>query len=470
MLFQADGADEDFLAVVDSVCAADAAAAAPGQQQTQQPHSLGAGAFSARASYADVQQKFSGALQQLNIEICELLLQWEEDDVLSAAVGVKNGGAPGHDAVRDTGELLQALRRVDVDLAGVDVWLAEQIDHLSTVQAEIKQIQSESSALEISWQNLTRIQALVKSILNNLQISSEEEELIVKADKHLRGILSGSVVVSASDFSAALAPLLSALGSLLRALGTSVESVAACSPEEWEHVKLSTGVLQQLQKLKSVAEGFCSIMNDVMTNIYSLILKHRVLNDLSKPTDGVLVRKYSFSTLVKEIQNVSGAESRSVSSSMGRVKNQLLSAQSTYHNVLRQFLPILDATIDLAPPNISFTLISRSRRAYAESVQQLMYAPLVKQLFKELLNAVVVCPPQTLATFPKSRASKTNSNWETNPLFVPYALCFRETLVSRPVLRVWDALVGALRLVAPVVAQERDFFAVRAYIHHGLTI
>jgi hypothetical protein len=475
-MFETEGADEDFLAVVNSVCAGDAVSSLHAPLGLRSPNRNDRAAdlqqaFSAPASYADVQQKFSDALQQLNIEICELLLQWEEDDVLSASsnnsqisVSSSNSTSPGHVAVRDTGELLQALRRVDADLAGVDVWLGEQIDHLSTVQGEIKQIQSESSALEISWQNLTRIQALVKSIVNNLQITAEEEDLITKADKHLRSILNGSVVVAASDFAVALAPLLAALRSLVRALGTSVESVASCTPEEWEHVKLSAGVLQQLQKLNNAAAGFSTLMNDVMTNIYSLILKHRVLNDSSKSNESVLIRRYSFSTLTKEIQESSVSEAKNASVP-GRVKNQLLAAQSSFHNVLKQFLPILDATILLVPENLVVSLIMRSRRAYVESVQQLLYSPLIRQMFKELLSAVVVCPPQTLASIPRSRASKANSNSELNSMFVQYSFCVRESgavaAARPPSLRVWDALVGAAHLLGPVIAREREFFSVR---------
>jgi hypothetical protein len=501
-MFETEGADEDFLAIVNSVCAGDVvfSSNAPLGRADVQPQP-----FSVPASYADVQQKFSDALQQLNIEICELLLQWEEDDVLSAsshrsrnsqssACSVCNNspnfwrnsnahprqrpedpsealrcpGCAGHVAVRDTGELLQALRRVDADLAGVDVWLGEQIDHLSSVQGEIKQIQSESSALEISWQNLTRIQALVKSIVNNLQITAEEEDLITKADKHLRSILNGSVVVTTSDFEGALAPLLAALRSLVRALGTSVESVASCTPEEWEHVKLSAGVLQQLEKLNNVAAGFCTLMNDMMTTIYSLILKHRALNDSSKSNDSVIIRRYSFSTLSKEIQEASSISLLSAenASLRGRVKNQLLAAQNAFHTALKQFLPVLDATIVLVPTNLALPLIGRSRRAYVESVQQLLYSPLIKQLFKELLSAVAVCPPQTLATIPRSRAAKVNSNNEMNSMFVQYSYGIRESsaavAVARPhVFRVWDALVGAAHLLGPVIAREREFFSVR---------
>lgn len=118
----------------------------------------------------------------LNVEICDLLLQWEEDEDKSR---------PQHAAsrVRDTVELLTTLNHVDKELGFVDDWLGNQINHLSEVQAEIKQIESESGTLETSLQNLTAVKSLISSLTQNLQLSRAHEDILINAEKNLKSLM-----------------------------------------------------------------------------------------------------------------------------------------------------------------------------------------------------------------------------------------------------------------------------------------
>ena len=65
--------------------------------------------------------------------------------------------------VRDTTEVLSALQQVVDELEGVDMWLNEQIDHISETQANLRLIEDESGTLETTWQNLNEVQNVVVS-------------------------------------------------------------------------------------------------------------------------------------------------------------------------------------------------------------------------------------------------------------------------------------------------------------------
>jgi archaellum component FlaC len=136
-----------------------------------------------------LQAQLQDDILTLNVEICDLLLQWEDDE----ASGTSSGDASSH--IRDTVELLTTLNHVDKELGFVDDWLGNQIDHLSQVQSEIKQIESESGTLETSLQNLTAVKSLISSVTKSLQLSRAHEDTLVKADKNLKLLLVSSSVL-----------------------------------------------------------------------------------------------------------------------------------------------------------------------------------------------------------------------------------------------------------------------------------
>ena len=116
----------------------------------------------------------------LNVEICDLLLQWEHDEAVPGTEEYSSS------RVRDTVELLTTLNHVDKELGFVDDWLGNQIGYLSNVQAEIKQIESESGTLETSLQNLTSVKTLISSLIRRLRIKNADEEVLIRAEKNLK--------------------------------------------------------------------------------------------------------------------------------------------------------------------------------------------------------------------------------------------------------------------------------------------
>lgn len=128
----------------------------------------------------ELQTQLQDDILLLNVEICDLLLQWEHDE------GAPGGEQYSSSRVRDTVELLTTLNHVDKELGFVDDWLGNQIGYLSTVQAEIKQIESESGTLETSLQNLTSVKTLISSLTRRLRLQNSDEEVLIRAEKKLK--------------------------------------------------------------------------------------------------------------------------------------------------------------------------------------------------------------------------------------------------------------------------------------------
>ena len=103
------------------------------------------------------------AQQNANLqgEIIDFLLRWEEDDDTITETGasasgnsnssnnnnnksavVKNKSKEGGKNMRETVDVLDALKSVDNDLEAVDAWLGDQIDQLNSVQSKLYAIES----------------------------------------------------------------------------------------------------------------------------------------------------------------------------------------------------------------------------------------------------------------------------------------------------------------------------------------
>ena len=132
-----------------------------------------------------LQSQLHDDILTLNVEICDLLLQWEGDENCLDDANLSSNH------IRETVELLTTLNHVDKELGFVGDWLGNQIEHLSEVQKEIKQIESESGTLETSLQNLTSVKSLISSITESLQLGKFEQDILLKAEKSLKQLLVG---------------------------------------------------------------------------------------------------------------------------------------------------------------------------------------------------------------------------------------------------------------------------------------
>ena len=213
--------------------------------------------------------------------------------------------------------------------------------------------------------------------------------------------------MSASETDAVIEPLTKALVALRKAISTNEHTLGEgdeYSREDWDHLKLVSGIMEQRQRLNSIVYSFCSSVGDFMMNIFSSILRHKVFNDVSKICS-ILVRRFSFSATQFEVLVCSGRVPPSLSAIertiMLQQKNQMLSAQRCYHEAVLTFLPVLEHTVILNP-----ALLYRVTKSYAEAAQQYLYGPLLRQLFKEVIPLTASQGVICFASMPRSKPSR----------------------------------------------------------------
>lgn len=260
-------------------------------------------------------------------------------------------------------------------------------------------------------------------------------------------------------------PILSSLSNIRSALATNEDSLLGInySKEDWDHLKLVSGIMEQRQKLNSVAFTFCSSAGNYLCTIFSAILRHKALNDNAKQ-ESLLVRKFSFSVSQVEVLVCSGRVPSTLPLEnrieLMQRKNQLLSVQRRYHKSLVSFLQLLEHTVYLNP-----ILKFRIRKAYVEATQQLLYGPLLRQIFKELVPLTAQQHIVCMSTMPRVKANLDGihgSNLQR----------FREIELSSSLpgkvpnvngsmsLHVWDTLLLVILNICPVISREELFFQV----------
>lgn len=252
--------------------------------------------------------------------------------------------------------------------------------------------------------------------------------------------------MTSDDVDRVVDPLCLSLGTLRSALSTNEDSLPGpeYSNDDWDHLKLVSGIMEQRQKLNSTSFNFCSSAGEFLSTIFSSILHHKAFNDVSKP-DSIIVRKFSFSIAQREVDLCSGKVQTSISDderwgALSR-KNQILSAQRCYHEALVPFLPLLEHVVALNP-----ALKNRTMKSYVDSTQQYLYSPLIRQVFKEALPANGTLSVISLTSLPRAKASRVFA--KTSTLQPPTFSSVR------------DNLLLILFNICPVVVREELFFEV----------
>lgn len=401
---------------------------------------------------SDLKRSLKSQSDQLQIEICDFLLQWEEDDISADVVAAsRSGKAAYHQSVRDTMELLRALDQVDTELGHVSEWLGLQINHLSEVQRELFQIESENSALETSWHNLSGVQRLITALLDELALPPEHEKVLQHPDVEVQRALSKK---SLDDSEVMLKNLVAALENLQAALARSRSTSATTSipPEEWVHVQSMSIVVQHKQRLMDLTDMVCDAMNDFSQSLFSQILEHKSLQDPSNKKS-IVLKHVGFTPVVDDINDLLSeymANNNSPSLSLCFVSssgNQLLSCQRVFHENVYPFLPVIEMLSDL-----NSTLAEQFQKSYVLSTQSCLYGPMIKQLFKELQGAI---PPRTnslnLANMPKSSAMR-----KTDPQLV-LTHCVKSSKAPTNSLASWNLLPVVLLLAGPMIQRELTF-------------
>jgi hypothetical protein len=435
---------------------------------------------------AILQKKLKTESELLHIEICDFLLQWEDDDLIDHSIAMGEwksqqervkastvSGGKGNDgrssSSRETLEMLTILAQVDQELILVDDWLTKQINYLSSVQRELFQIEAENSTLETSWHNLSAVKTMITALLDGpLSLASDHEVDLRNPVAIVRAALEDKELKNTQSI---LLRLVNALGSLRNGLLLIEGNDPSFNPAQWERLQSMSVIAHQRNKLIELSDLVCNSLTDLVGNLFKSLLQHKALTDQNIPKNrSIVVRKFSFSTVTNRVKEQQGRylvvneddvddtdtvtpelgipTAGSTSVAYGTLTNQLLNAQQVYHNAILPFLPLLE-NLSALSPSLS-QLLSTS---YIEATESYLYCPLTKEMFRELFNSIPSrsYPVFTLASAPKSLAKRM-----TNPTlrFQHPSMCRSGTpLIVSP----WTVLAISIKLIEEVVSHEKAF-------------
>jgi len=356
----------------------------------------------------DLQQVLSTQSEDLNREIIDFLLQWEEMD--NGPHAAANRGHP-HDKgnrgagivvrMSDTSEVLSALASVDVELDAVNRWLQEQIERLSEIQTNLSLIEEESGALESSWQSLSSVQEVVTLLVKKYSITDYQEQTLQSPDKVMDPVLRAASLVNIQQ---STAPLLHAMIALRDAINAQFEEVADVSALQWKQIQNMTAISSQRAKLQALADKCISSFAGTAVGLYDWLLKHKSLAE-----SGVIIKHFNFSSIItasktyhKQVTALSVPEwyvaIRSIDS------NPAVKAREVFRSNLRPFIPLLEAFVDLSP-----TSSHDLRDAYVAAVTDRLYGPIMKQMAKDLSSTTAAHKVLTLANCYKAKAKGSDA-------------------------------------------------------------
>ena len=432
---------------------------------------------------ADLQLALSKQSTILNVEIIDLLLQWEVKSVSDESTVIDKG-------THDVAKVLNSLSGIDNSLEIVEEWLEEQMDRLSSIQDELSQIESDSSALETNWANLCKMKRILSHVIDNITLTIEEEEIISRADRLVEFILR-SDLSSVSEMSSSLVSSLEKLKNAANFTfqipldnldtvdflhevtnegGNEDDCEGGNKNENKEKFQTLTriqsmlAVTQQRQKLTMLSESFCQSMCSVCSSIFSVLLRHKSLNNPSMPNSIIMQpldpRKLVVEGLLQASSIVlrrddafglntddSYSNSRLKSYEMSKL-NSVLQAQRAYLEALMEFLPILEFVLEMSSDHQRAVI----RAAYVRATQEILYKQLFKNMFRDLASASVPTKRLVSASFESAEKAHLSS---VTPLGPAVRLHMSQDHLY---LTPWAVLEVSLLLALPVIRRELDFF------------
>jgi hypothetical protein len=429
-------------------------------------------------------------------EIIDFLLRWEDDDIESVRPSLCLLPAPGGSSAfldsagasgTDTVDVLHALVSVDSDLEGVDAWLGDQIDQLNFIQSKLFLIESESGTLETSYSNLTSVQRIVDELITALRLDSEDERYL-RAPMAL--IKSALAAPSLEDVDTLLAPLVTALGNVQSALKRKgVEGGASTAKEmsahTWEALQSLSGIALQRGKLLELSDTCNAAIAAGSLTLFEGILKHKSLRKKAAGKSGGIITVQNFN-LTPVLQANIGAQNSAKNYSVGDdpSKNDALAAQRLLQGSLNDFLPVLEAVLEFSKHQpvggmyMSMLTLSNDSQPwnqiildnYVTTTETLFYTPLIKQLFVDLHGIMrarkSLLSMRTIKSYVSTKSSGAGlprlsiiDQIVAGDKDIQYFNLSRTTVnYQSPGITPWEALELALIIIAPVVSREESFF------------
>jgi hypothetical protein len=446
---------------------------------------------------AELQKCLHDETDALFVEICDFLLQWEEDDEKEAVIRNLSGrdakaSSNTNSSVRETFELLSSLDNVDASLENVDNWLDEQVTYLSGVQSQLFQIESENSGLETSWHNFTSVKAMITCLLNGpLSLDGKHEEILRHPQQILHTALQEEKTLQ--NTTRIIAPLVEAICSLRTGLEKIEGKKCEFTPAEWRQIKAMTAISEHRQKLRQLTSDVCTGLEDFSHSLFKTLVQHKALND--EKYGGKPIRRFSFTSIVNSVKVAQGnyklldaddvdvdvdsahPEAKRVPSASStntppdststmmssipevphaatnslesdKVFNQIALAQREYHNVIYPFFSLMENLSELSP-----SLQENLRESYINYTEKHLFSTLFKEMFREMID--LLPPHQTkelvLSSMPKCLSKKMST---PSLRFEHPSLCRSGTSL---VLSPWTIFSSVVRLADEVIQNEHLF-------------
>jgi hypothetical protein len=464
-------------------------------------------------SLSDIHKALSNKSTKLNDEIIDFLLQWEEMDYTHLAnqpgskkqphgpptllnPSVKQVLQPKTEltaSLRDTGEVLVALAQVDKELSSVELWLGEQINHLSEIQSNLFLIEDESATLETAWMSLNRVQEVITYLMQKYNLSEQQEKLLKYPETPMATLLKSGILANSNLYQSNLIPLFEAAKVLRNALVIKISTeICGLKASEWKQIQAITAVATQKMKLQEISEVFCSKFGEISVTLFDWLLKHRSLIEGEDRLPAIFPKSWSTKTLLDDIHFAKmSLQSSSPSNTIGmnprgrrtslfannnsspqdggdgsnmilmntnrfRIpkNNQLLQSQAIFHIFLAKFIPLLDILMELSPKYIKIL-----SECYRIAVRDRFYTPFIKSFVKDIRSTVNYLQPPI--NFNNCKGFQLQSRNE------PVVLFSRGTTKQ---ITTWKVLEVVLLLLTPLIENEEAFLRVSRYFFSLITL
>ena len=399
----------------------------------------------------NLQENLSKQSEQLNDEIIDFLLQWEEMDLTTNTTNnnnkINNSTSTSatstsnttinnnklkinNSNISDTSEVLQALSQVDNELKAVDLWLNEQIEHLEVIQYNLHMIEDESGALESSWCSLKSVQDIVTLLINRYTINNIHEELLLHPEKIMNLIYKSNNLIKINEI---IEPLVTALLTVRNSLKmkfneintttgtitttpsttntnsisgnntipnsnpnnntvtTTTTTTNTLTIAQWKQLQSMTSISSQRAKLTDIVDTFCELFHPTASTIFEFLLKHKTLLD-----SGLSIKQFQFPFSIY-IQN------NNINSNNTTNKNKInfttiplwyTKIKSPEFNQFMKARLIYESYLQNFIPllNIFLELAPKYsliiQESYLKSIIEYFYKPIFKQLSKDINHLV----------------------------------------------------------------------------------
>lgn len=268
----------------------------------------------------DIDKKLTEKEEDLNDEILEFLIQWEEmDDLInqsksSGAQGGSNKASAGTSGptlklnikdnvkdeissitIQDRKEILTSLSEIDKNFQQFDQYLTIQLEKLSKIQSNLRQIDEESSLLDTSYKNLSALNDVISHIIQYYSLSPNKSETLSHIDKVVVDILKKNSDIN--SLRTELEFVISCCESLdndflvktkrenekERSLGNERDNErergVELTQKEWKEIYLIEAVASQKKELEKLTEKFISRLSNSIENIIENFFKLKSFNN-----------------------------------------------------------------------------------------------------------------------------------------------------------------------------------------------